>query len=113
MSKLKNSMMSVAIKDKAALYDAYMSFLSNGGLFITSNKKYALGDEIFLRLTLMDESEKFSVPATVVWITPAGSQGNRQQGVGVQFSEYQSAVQIKIESYLMGSVMSNRPTSTM
>ena len=54
----RNGILSLTIKDKAVLYSAYMPFLQNGGLFVPTNKAYALGDEVFMLLTLMDEAEK-------------------------------------------------------
>ena len=54
----RQGILSLTIKDKSALYAAYMPFVKNGGLFIPSNKKYKLGDEVFMLLTLMEEKEK-------------------------------------------------------
>ena len=56
----RNGILSLTIKDKAVLYSAYMPFLENGGLFVPTNKPYGVGDEVFMLLTLMDESEKKS-----------------------------------------------------
>ena len=36
----RNGILSLTIKDKAVLYLAYMPFLSNGGLFVPTNKAY-------------------------------------------------------------------------
>ena len=52
-----------------------MPFIKNGGLFIPTNKKYNIGDEVFMLLTLMDETEKLPVAGKIVWVTPIGSQG--------------------------------------
>ena len=49
------SVLSLAIKEKAALYAAYMPFLKNGGMFVPTNKPYKIGDEIYLILSLMDD----------------------------------------------------------
>jgi type IV pilus assembly protein PilZ len=107
------SILSVSIKDKAVLYSAYMPFLRNGGLFVPTAKSYRLGDEVFLLLSLMEESEKIPISGRVVWVTPGGAQGNRAAGIGVQFSEQDSTASSKIENYLAGSLESNRPTHTM
>ncbi len=72
-SQARQSILSLSIKDKSALYAAYMPFIKNGGLFIPTNKQYKLGDEVFMLLTLLDEKEKLPVAATIVWITPTGS----------------------------------------
>ncbi|MCB1837155.1 MAG: PilZ domain-containing protein [Alcanivoracaceae bacterium] len=105
--------LSLTIKDKAILYSAYMPFIRNGGLFIPTNKDYKLGDEVFLLLNLMDEPDKIPVAGKVIWITPKGAQGNRQAGVGVQFSDQDDTARRTIENYLAGSLESDRPTHTM
>jgi len=109
----RNAILSLTLKDKAQLYAAYMPFLRNGGLFITTNKTYRLGDEVFMLLSLMDEAEKIPVAGKVVWITPKGAQGNRLAGVGVQFNDGDHATRNKIETYLAGALKSDRPTHTM
>jgi type IV pilus assembly protein PilZ len=81
----KQGILSLTIKDRTVLYAAYMPFLRNGGLFIPTNKRFTLGEEVFVLLALMDEAEKIPITGTVVWVTPKGAQGNRQAGIGVQF----------------------------
>lgn len=105
--------LSLTIKDKAVLYAAYMPFVQGGGLFIPTNKKYKLGDEVFMLLTLMDEPEKLPLAGKVAWITPTGAQGNRAAGIGVQFNDPDNVAQRKIETYLAGSLESDRATHTM
>lgn len=109
----RNGILSLTIKDKAVLYAAYMPFVTNGGLFIPTNKTYRLGDEVFMLLNLMDESEKIPVAGKVVWVTPRGAQGNRAAGIGVQFNDQDNTATNKIETYLAGSLDSDRPTHTM
>jgi type IV pilus assembly protein PilZ len=109
----RNGILSLTIKDKAVLYSAYMPFLEHGGLFVPTNKAYDIGDEVFMLLTLMDESEKIPISGRVVWVTPRGAQGNRTAGIGVQFSEQDVAANSKIENHLAGSLSSDRPTHTM
>ncbi len=90
-----------------------MPFVQNGGLFIPTGKSYKLGDEVFMLLNLMDEPEKIPVAGKVVWVTPKGAQGNRAAGIGVQFSDQDNTAVNKIETYLAGSLESERPTHTM
>lgn len=108
-----NGILSLTIKDKAVLYAAYMPFLDHGGLFIPTNKGYSLGDEVFMLLNLMEETEKLPVAGKVVWMTPKGAQGNRAAGIGVQFSNMDDTASKKIETYLAGSLDADRPTHTM
>jgi len=109
----QNGILSLTIKDKAVLYSAYMPFVQNGGLFVPTNKPYRIGDEVFMLLSLMDEPDKIPIAGKVVWVTPRGAQSNRVAGIGVQFSEQDSAANNKIENYLAGSLNSGRPTHTM
>ena len=110
----RQGILSLTIHDKKSLYAAYMPFIKNGGLFIPTNKSYKIGDEVFMLLTLIDSKEKLPVAGRVVWITPAGAQGNRNAGIGVQFSELDNgATRNKIETQLAGALKSDRQTHTM
>lgn len=110
----KPGLLTLTIKDKAALYLAYMPFVSNGGLFIPTNSTYNLGDEVFMLLNLMDEGDKIPVAGKVIWITPKGAQGKRMTGIGVQFSEQDNGeTQKKIGNYLAGALDGDKATHTM
>jgi type IV pilus assembly protein PilZ len=92
----KPGLLTLTIKDKSALYLAYMPFVKNGGLFIPTSSNYRLGDEVFMLLNLMGEDEKLPVAGRVIWMTPKG--GNTQR---------------KIEAYLAGALGGDKPTHTM
>lgn len=111
----QHGVLSLTIKDKGALYASYMGYVKNGGLFVPTNKPYHIGDEVFMLLTLMDSAEKIPVAGRVVWITPKGAQGNRVAGIGVQFTGDQESdnARKRIETYLAGTLNSDRPTHTM
>ena len=110
----KPGVLSLAIKEKAALYSAYMPFIRGGGLFIPTNQTYKLGEEVFMLLSLLDDPNKLKVVGTVAWITPV-TQGGRPQGIGVQFSEQEGGIEARnqIEALLGGVLKSARPTHTM
>ena len=110
----KPGVLSLAIKEKAALYAAYMPFIKGGGLFIPTNKSFKIGDEVFMLLSLIEDPVKLKVVGHVVWITPV-TQGNRPQGIGVKFSESDGGKEArnKIETILGGALKSARPTHTM
>ena len=110
----RQGILSLTIKDKAALYAAYMPFIGNGGLFIPTNKTYGLGEEVFMLLTLMDDKERLPVAGKIIWITPPGAQGNKASGIGVQFGPQDNGTtRTKIETYLAGALKSDRTTHTM
>jgi len=104
----------VTIREKSALYMAYMPFVKNGGLFVTTHRSYRLGDEVILILSLMEENERIPVAGRVVWITPKAAEGYRTPGIGVSFSEDDGGTtRIRIETYLAGTAEAERPTYTM
>ncbi|RBA24243.1 PilZ domain-containing protein [Herminiimonas fonticola] len=109
------SVLSLPIKEKSALYAAYMPFLQNGGIFVPSTKQYMIGDEIYLILTLMDDPTKYPIAGKIAWITPAGANNNKAQGIGVQFSADESGQRIKqrIEELLGAALGSSRATHTL
>jgi type IV pilus assembly protein PilZ len=109
------SVLSLPIKEKAALYAAYMPFLANGGIFVSTTKQYKIGDEIYLILSLMDDATKYPIVGKIAWITPAGANNNKVQGIGVHFSADESSVRVKqrIEELLGAAVGSSRATHTL
>ncbi len=111
----RQGILSLAVKDKAQLYSAYMPYLKYGGIFVPTPKRYFLGDEVFLLLTLPESGERLPVAGKVVWVTPAGAQGNRTAGIGVQFAETAEGENVKgrIETLLAGTLTSDKPTHTM
>lgn len=102
------------ITDKNDLYDAYMPFVINGGLFISTNLPYEMGQDVSLVLTLMDEIEPFAISGKVIWTTPPRSDSYRPSGIGIQFNKTENIiVRNKIETYLVGTSTSDRSTFTM
>lgn len=114
ISAPKPGVLSLAIKEKAALYAAYMPFLVGGGLFIPTTKPFKIGEEVFMLLSLIDDPLKLKVVGHVVWITPI-AQGNKPQGIGVQFNEKSGGLEArtKIEGLLGNALKSSRATHTM
>ena len=111
----RQGILSLAIKDKTSLYNAYMPFVKGGGLFVPTAKRYGLGDEVFILLTLMDDKDRLPIAGKVIWVTPPGAQGNRTAGIGVQFNESSDGetARSKIEAALAGIINADRPTHTM
>jgi type IV pilus assembly protein PilZ len=106
--------LSLAIKEKSSLYAAFIPFVTNGGLFIPTNRAYKLGDEVFMLLNLMDEPERIPVAGKIIWITPRGTGGSRTPGVGVQFSEQDRGdTRNRIENLLGILLQSDKSTYTM
>lgn len=109
------SVIQLAIKEKAALYAAYIPLFTEGGVFIPSARDYKLGDDIYVLLTLPEDTQRYPVAGKVAWVTPARASGNRTQGVGVRFpnDEKSRLLKIKIEEILGAHLASDRPTQTI
>ena len=109
------SVISLSIKEKGALYAAYMPVLSDGGLFVPTTRDYKLGEDIYLLLSLPDDPQRYPVAGKVAWITPANASGGRTQGVGVRFpaDEKTRALKLRIEEILGTVISSAKPTQTI
>ncbi len=110
----KPSVLSLTIKERAALYAAYMPFIQGGGLFIPTDKPFKIGQEVFLLLNLVKEPNRLKVAGHVVWQTTR-AQANKPLGIGVQFSAENGGNEAmsKIENILGSALKSSRPTHTM
>ena len=65
-------------------------------------------------MQLMDDPEKYIFAAKIIWITPKRAQSGRLAGVGLQMlGEEGEVVQRRIETFLAGSLTSDRGTHTM
>lgn len=109
------SVIQLAIKEKSALYAAYIPIFSNGGLFIPTPRDYQLGDPVYVLISLPDDPQRYPVAGKVAWVTPAKAVSNRVQGVGVVFpdDEKARALKLKIEEHLVGMIASERSTQTI
>jgi len=113
-AEIRKGIIAFSITDRGALYSSYMPFVPQGGVFIPCSRKYDVGDKVFVLLSLMDDITPHAIEAEVVWVTPAGAQGNKTQGIGVHFSEDNKGIaRTGIENHLGGSVNGERPTQTM
>ena len=65
------SVIQLAIKEKAALYAAYIPLFGDGGVFIPTTRDYRLGDDVYVLLSLPEDSQRYPVAGKVAWVTPA------------------------------------------
>jgi type IV pilus assembly protein PilZ len=109
------SVIQLAIKEKAALYAAYIPLFTEGGIFIPTAREYRLGDDVYVLLSLPDDPQRYPIAGKVAWVTPAKPSGNRTQGVGVRFphDEKSRLLKLKIEEVLGAHLASDRPTQTV
>ena len=109
------SVMQLAIKEKAALYAAYIPLFAEGGIFVPTTRDYRLGDDVYVLLTLPDDPQRYPVAGRVAWVTPERASGNRTQGVGIQFPKDAKSAELKakIEQILGTALASEKPTQTI
>jgi type IV pilus assembly protein PilZ len=109
------SVIQLAIKEKAALYAAYIPLFQDGGVFIPTARDYKLGDDVYVLLTLPEDPQRYPIAGKVAWVTPAKAAGNRTQGVGIRFppDEKSKLLKVKIEDILGAHLASDRPTQTI
>ena len=109
------SVIQLSIKEKAALYAAYIPIFAEGGVFIPTAREYGLGDDVYVLLSLPEDMQRYPVAGKVAWVTPAKAAGGRTQGVGITFpkDEKSRALKLKIEEILGAHMASERPTQTI
>ena len=109
------SVIQLSIKEKAALYAAYIPMFTEGGVFIPTTRDYALGDDVYVLLSLPEDTQRYPVAGKVAWVTPAKAAGGRTQGVGISFpkDEKSRQLRLKIEEVLGAHMASERPTQTI
>ena len=109
------SVIQLVFREKGALYAAYMPVFSDGGIFVPTTRDYRLGEDIYLLLSLPDDSQRYPVAGKVGWITPANASGGRTQGAGVRFpsDDKSRALRLRIEETLGTALSSSKPTQTI
>ncbi|MBK1682942.1 PilZ domain-containing protein [Rhodoferax fermentans] len=109
------SVIQLAIKEKSALYAAYIPLFTEGGMFIPTTRDYVLGDAVYVLISLPDEPQRYPIAGKVAWVTPAKAAYNRTQGVGVRFpkDDNAQALKLKIEEILGAQLASDRQTQTI
>ena len=112
---IRPSVIQLAIKEKAALYAAYIPLFKEGGVFIPTAREYQLGADVYVLMTLPDDTRRYPIAGKVAWVTPAKAAGNRTQGVGVRFpnDEKSRLLKLNIEEILGVHLASDRPTQTI
>lgn len=112
---VRPSVIQLSIKEKAALYAAYIPLFAEGGIFVPTTREHRLGDDLYVLISLPEDPQRYPVAGKVAWITPARATGNRTQGVGVRFPSDEKTHQLKmrIEQVLGAHLASDRPTQTI
>ena len=109
------SVIQLVFREKGALFAAFIPLFAEGGLFVPTLRHYLLGEDLYLLLSLPDDTQRYPVAGKVAWITPANASGGRTQGVGVRFpvDEKSRLLKFKIEEALGTLISSSKPTQTV
>ena len=110
MSDPQGKVFQVHYEDKAAVYNCYMSFVKDGGLFVPCSFVAGIGDTILLLIKLPELKDTFMLSARVAWISHG-----RRRGFGIRFSNDEGSKQLRvaIENILGSNIKSANPTYTM
>ena len=95
------------------LYQSYMPFLKNGGLFYKTTEQFELGANVSLEVSLPDSLENSEVQGKICWLTPVGTQNGTPTGVGISFIQDPENVKNDIEKAIGRLLNSSDPTFTM
>lgn len=104
--------LSLTIRDDDTLRSAYLAWLDNGGLFVPTRESYAIGQPVYLLVTLPGESERLPVDGEIVWLTPPGT-GQRVAGIGVHFGPDDRVLRQRIEARLASAPPGSTPSHTL
>ena len=113
-SKLKQGVIKINIDDLKDLYQYYMPYVDGCGIFVPTEEKYALEQEVFIFLKLPGDLGKFAASGRIVWLNPPKKASRRMPGVGVQLRGKEAPrIREIIEAGLGKSLASGLPTATM
>ncbi len=115
LATARPSVIQLVFREKGALYAAYIPLFAEGGIFVPTTRDYRLGDDVYLLLSLPDDTQRYPVAGKVGWITPANASGGRTQGVGVRFptDEKTKVLKVRVEEMLGTMLQSAKPTQTI
>lgn len=105
----------ISFPDKVSLYNAYMPYLQNGGLFIATAVdmgEYYLEQPVSLNIQLPNaDTQDIHISSKVAWITPSGA-FHKIAGIGVEFDDNPESKKLRalIEEILGQALYSNRAT---
>lgn len=110
-------MLQLRLESKPIIYASYMSFLEHGGVFLPTQDKFKMGEEVLLVLELVGpgKTEKMFIKSNVCWINSNPSASGRPKGVGLAFSDDDSGLKAKaqFEAILSGLLNNERATYTL
>ncbi len=87
-------------KETGAFIKSYMINVSNGGIFIKTDKPLPLNTTVMVKMNLPGDSETMDIQARVVWRNPSGANNMFPHGMGIQFVTMDDAHRAKINDFV-------------
>ncbi|MDO4642403.1 MAG: pilus assembly protein PilZ [Cardiobacteriaceae bacterium] len=113
-SKLKQGVIRLNIEDLKDLYQFYMPFVDGCGIFVATEERYTLEQEVFVFLKLPGDLGKFAASGRVVWLNPPKKISKRVPGVGIQLKGKEAPkIREVIEAGLGKMMSSGLPSATL
>ena len=81
-------------------YTGMIKDISTGGIFVKTDKRHRVGEEIQLRFTFPSLDDAIEAKAMVQWVRDEYSAGDMTAGIGVQFVSLPDDISAKINRYI-------------
>lgn len=92
---------SLKYEDKKSFVNAYTENVSNGGLFIRTDKPLEEGEQFLLKLHLPDLADPMQIKCEVVWAKKEGKEtAKKPNGMGVKFVEMTNTDNQTLKRYI-------------
>lgn len=110
MTEVSGNVYRIQYQDRNAVYNSYMSFLKDKGLFVPSKEELEIGKIIQLFVMLPEHPDNYMVSGKVSWIN-----FGRKKGFGVHFIKNEQSITLcnAIETMIIEKIGSVGPTYTM
>lgn len=111
---IRGGIITCHISDTQTLYQSYMTFVKDGGIFVPSTRKHAIGEDVFVAFSLPNSSERYPLNGKVVWVNEKGT-STKPAGFGMQLGKDPNSLKFKneVERLLAGQTQSDKATYTM
>ena len=96
--------LSLAFKDHQSFIKAYTDNISEGGLFIRTERPLKEGEQFLLKLQLPGLSEPMEVNCEVVWVREQSDTEKRPSGMGVKFCKMTKQDNQILSQYVQTSI---------
>lgn len=90
----------VDIEGENVPYTGLLKDISEGGVFLTTDERHAIGDRLHIRFSFPTIEEPINVNVVVRWVRDAYSEGGMLPGVGVQFVDMAPEVTAAINQFI-------------